>query len=791
METVRVSIVYRPLRICWAIKAGDFQAFREAIRINHALWGGRFNPIVVVDHVEEALAIVEAFRPDMIRPVGTSEEVQAFASRFKYLMSPFIPDSLFFGEDRDAQVQALDIQNAISSRFETPEWSHVKQAGACIYRWEDTDPLADIFLMHFGAYPRTEDVGIDYESMFKESLDATEVAVSTGNTVLCEGLEHPTIAYLSRHGLKAHYSMRTQWSWPGFFIGRAADLDDLVTFWNLRACDVSALFVDRDHVDRYTEDIPRWKKNVSELTSGRRFPDEHSYAIWWRSRDDAGHDRLEELRALIGTEPCIACSIDRHRWGGNALVAPLMHLGESASLGVLNDDGKKPKLSFGLSNRPYATDAWLFSQLLVASVSFIGGLHGHDGHTFDLPYIPELNEFFARAIHLHYSHLRVESGRIGIVIRSSDTDTFVYALSTSELFKRVFELAGFDASVSSSGLIARQLIAQLGGLQGARVFKIPGARRLLKMHGPLASFMRKGALQLIGGRDPDNPEATFSDHQDLFLEPRAPGEKLTPSLVFSYLVNQGLFRMGADLLCPRCQLRSWFPVDDLRQSVPCQMCGETFPSTVQLMEGDWSYRRSGLLGTERNAQGAVPVVLTLQQLDANIDRLPGRSSYSVSLDLKPKNGQLRNPCEVDFAWIVPREYPERTTVIIGECKDRGYATDPDGDGGTINRADIENLRAVADAFPKDRFEVFILLAKLCPFTPNETELAKTLNGQYQCRVIMLTDRELEPYHLYERTKKFFAVKSYGSSAADLARTTVDVFLNPKPLDLGTTESERE
>ena len=34
MDTVRVNIAYRPLRICWAIKQGDFAAFREVVRTN-------------------------------------------------------------------------------------------------------------------------------------------------------------------------------------------------------------------------------------------------------------------------------------------------------------------------------------------------------------------------------------------------------------------------------------------------------------------------------------------------------------------------------------------------------------------------------------------------------------------------------------------------------------------------------------------------------------------------------------------------------------------------------------
>ena len=130
---------------------------------------------------------------------------------------------------------------------------------------------------------------------------------------------------------------------------------------------------------------------------------------------------------------------------------------------------------------------------------------------------------------------------------------------------------------------------------------------------------------------------------------------------------------------------------------------------------------------------------------------------------------------------MPRRYPDRTIVILGECKDRGHSPDADGDGGTINANDIVNLRAVAESLPRERFEVYILLAKLCAFTPSEIELARSLNDEHQLRVIMLTERELEPYHLFERTKKLFKIDRYGLSPADLARATVAIFLDPQPI----------
>jgi hypothetical protein len=789
MDTIRVNIAYRPLRICWAIKQGDFAAFREAVRMNHALWGGRFNPIVIVDRPNEARALVEAFRADFVQPLGSSDEVKAFAASFGHLISPFFDNRLFTGQGQEARAQVLDVQNAMVFSRDAPEWKQIQERKPRIYKWADEDPLADVFLMQLGAYPDKEAVHIDYEAMFKAALEANEVAIDATAELPADLFDYSSVSYLSRHRLHRHHSVDSHWNYPGFYLGDASNLDDLVAFWNLRAADLRLLFVDRGHTGRYAQQISAWKKYAAE--SLPRIRDQargRQYAIWWRRERFNDPGDTAALRAPFGDEPCTICAVDELLWNGLNLRPPMMHFVEVASLGVLITEGDKPKVSFSLNDRPYAVESWFHTQNLVASVSFLGGLYGRDDFTLDPPYLPELNEFYARTMHFQYDRLRVESERIGLVVHATDSDSFVYALPTAELFKRVFALAGFTATVSSGGLIARQLLAQLGGLQGGRVFKIPGARRLLKTHGPTSSFSKRVALQLIGSKDTDNPDAKFADHKDLYLEPRERGEPLTPPHVFAYLVGKRLLRIGSDLNCPRCQLRSWFPVDDLQQRVNCQMCGEPFDATGQLVAGEWAYRRSGVLGTERNAEGAIPVVLTLQQLDTNLSFGMQRRSYSVSLDLTPTKGQLQTPCEVDFAWLMPQRYPDKTVVIIGECKDRGRAPTPGGDGGTIDATDIANLRAVADAFPRRRFKVYILLAKLCAFTPAEVELARSLNDEHELRAIMLTERELEPYHVFERTEKLFRIDRYARSPEELARATVAIFLDPQPiLDAGAAQ----
>ena len=237
-------------------------------------------------------------------------------------------------------------------------------------------------------------------------------------------------------------------------------------------------------------------------------------------------------------------------------------------------------------------------------------------------------------------------------------------------------------------------------------------------------------------------------------------------MVFCHLVEKGLFRIGAELVCPTCQLPSWIALDELRQRNVCELCGGEYDGTRQLVGTEFRYRRSGVLGIEKNAQGAIPVVLLLQQLSVNVDTIGLDGIYLPSFDLTPKAGVDLPTCETDFFVVLPRIYPRMAQVIIGECKDKG---------GKINGDDVENMRRIADAFPRHRFEAFILFAKLSEFSPEEVALAKTLNSEFQQRVILLTDRELEPYDLYERTEKELGIETHGGHTSEMARTTAELY----------------
>jgi hypothetical protein len=152
LDTVRVDICYRPLRIAWAIKDGDMDAFRVAARISFALWGGRFNPIIVVDQQELAQELIDVFRVDLILPLGDSQQVKEFPKKFPHLITPFFHDNVFVGNgEGGARCQVLDVYNGLVHAEDKSEWKAVKEKGVRLYSWAANDPLADVFLMHLAS----------------------------------------------------------------------------------------------------------------------------------------------------------------------------------------------------------------------------------------------------------------------------------------------------------------------------------------------------------------------------------------------------------------------------------------------------------------------------------------------------------------------------------------------------------------------------------------------------------------------------------------------------------------
>jgi hypothetical protein len=451
-------------------------------------------------------------------------------------------------------------------------------------------------------------------------------------------------------------------------------------------------------------------------------------------------------------------------WNGLNLAAPEMYFGATTALATVGERGGKTTIAFQLSNKPFSGEQAYPSPHYVLSVDPGVGLLHSDRETLHAPFIPRLNEFYGRNCHFMWNQARAEPESLGMITEVSTDSVSLRALDVQQLVREIFESVGIEATPSRPGLVASTLIRQMGGLDSCRAFKVAGVRELIGRHRPDQSFSRATAKQTIRAYGTDHD---ISSYNWLYIEPRPPGVDLTADAVLSHLLDKGVFRAGLEFSCPSCQLIFWRSLDDAKARLECEYCGHTFNTAPQLRDKDWAFRRSGLFGRDDHQEGAIPVLLTLQQLVRGHE-LGSDSLYTTALELKPKGADIE-PCETDLVVIHTGDRDRRIQVVIGECKSHK----------PITADDVRKLKAVAAAFPTDRFDVYVVFGRLSPFSDDEVEAIKQVNDRHTMRPIMFSARELEPYFTYQRTAEVFDVPKHAGGFADMARASRIIFFEKR------------
>jgi hypothetical protein len=137
--------------------------------------------------------------------------------------------------------------------------------------------------------------------------------------------------------------------------------------------------------------------------------------------------------------------------------------------------------------------------------------------------------------------------------------------------------------------------------------------------------------------------------------------------------------------------------------------------------------------------------------------------YSTGLNFAPTTATIE-ACEADFLCVTADSTNRdegRVQILFGEAKTHGV----------FDAEDVRKLGGLAEAIPRDLASAFIMFAKTDAFTEDELRLAQTLNQQYRKRVILWSRDELEPYHVYERSKDRLGQFWYSGTLTDMAAIT--------------------
>ena len=97
VHSLSFSLRYRPLRIGWCIRTGDFVSLRQSLRRTFTMCGGAQNPLIVVDNFDSGAALIQASHVDMLLSVSDDPIIAEFMGHFDHLPDWRISQEFFSG----------------------------------------------------------------------------------------------------------------------------------------------------------------------------------------------------------------------------------------------------------------------------------------------------------------------------------------------------------------------------------------------------------------------------------------------------------------------------------------------------------------------------------------------------------------------------------------------------------------------------------------------------------------------------------------------------------------------
>jgi hypothetical protein len=743
MGTTNINILYRPIRIGFLIPEGDIDGLVKAATINSLLWGGINNPMIPIGaDTNQAKNLIEIFNVDTIFPVKDSIDLDKLYDKYSPIRHAQLIGHLNF-LDEEWQVEGrknycLDILNIIDHIWNTRThaWPSDRKSNYIKVSWNTEDTEARIYPLVFGAFPKQNSI---FEQGFFEGLHSDKTHIDSDIDIPSSIIQKEHLIQLTSYELQTGFQERHS---DSLYVGSGSSFEDLLGFWNLRAAGIPILFCNYDNLKRWSSFIQAYLEKLQEKLQRRpinsRFgPD--TIPVYYYGLKDFDTEVFRQSLNVNVKLSSHNLKTPRSNYLRFPIKPVILFLQERVVLANVERETSRYEVSFELPPLSFIdpNDTRSRLQHFVAVFSPFTEF-AYPLHTIRVPLLRGLLENFGRDILFDPHNAVLQDEGIGLVTSSFSGSENLYPISYDVLVERVLRYVGIKSEPSQAGILAKTLVEQLGGLEGSRVLKIRGVRKLIKAYSVNDNFDKGDAQCHI------NDSGDIERFKDLYIK----GSEVTAELAFDTLLEKGLIRPGLDLQCTKCHLSNWFPVNRLDESWSCEYCGEKQPIATLLASsaGKWKFRKSGLLGKDNNQEGAIPVLLTLLQFECILEH----SGFVYSTGIK-LTGDNNIDCEADLCVLqyirheqASWDIQSKLEIGIGECKD---------EGGIINDNDVQNLTEVYRRLNTEDIRCYLIFSKAADnFNEREIELFKRLKKD-DIPLILFTNKELEPYHPYDNLRK--------------------------------------
>ena len=778
--TVKVKL--RPIKLAFLVNPNDKASLLKAIEINTFLWGGVYNPIIPT--YKQISSKWKKFPHE--RNISAKSVVSGYLDNFD-------PDYVVpMGEcvDYNLEIGYRKKIDDVSKVLEQVEQNGIPDYGIGLFevlsyfietelKFERRDPL-NICVPRFGTHFRLffssvfgilpENINRIFWKSFAKSLKVQEIDCSV--STYAELLD-PRKMFLRR--MTQFYIEPRGRSKQCIFFLDATNCLDVMDYWNLRAIGWNLIpipkqFVQSDKTMQLARDF------VTENYIPRHLNPEtyhHTTVLRSRSISEAEHQQFSGLLDISRSdetrkEPKISLQTWYPRIWSEWARGP-DHV-ECCDLIVDTDEHdiseNEETVRFKTLDPEFVGIHYAgFDASRFANEIDIR-LYGDKGLRAEV--IPESEVELARVIDKStFLDWRISKKGLIYLSRHSENTIDLSLPQAEEVFTRWMKLKGWTVELSSAGRIAKQMILQLGGIEGTWILAQEGIIQLLrKMNSSdeILTELHKEILklqQLLKQNDlhtaEQEVEAFLKDLKKIQLQLGGDGKSLleehvrneiqeitnrlgyeiedAADRIIQQLVDAKVFQLGLEVQCPVCTQRSWYSVKGADYELQCSSCLTRFSLPHASKEIKWSYRPLGPFSLPNHAQGAYTVLLTLRFF-SGFSLLKGATTPLMSFTAEKDRIEM----EADLAlFFQESKYRNtKTEVIFIECKTFN----------SFRQKDVDKMADLGKAFPG----AIIAFAKLEEHLRDEerTILCALVNRSRKSRlnnrpfnpILILTGKEL-------------------------------------------------
>lgn len=747
-RTLHVACNTRPARLAFLINTPEPGVLEEVFRLNTLLWGGMFNPVVVMDgtsrqrvgrhymfedetYEREVVHLLEEFDPDFLIDYSGVQITPAL-NRFRILprqrlrWNPWGREEIYYF--LEAWPFLFDYWSREFRSLQKPphKFAYIDFASA--------GKLRTYLAARFGGYPE-EHAGNKwlanncsanaavYDDAFRKSFRTNEWVFPIGISTL-----------------RIESRLPNRLGGYCFFLFDPADMFDVVDYWNLRAAGFHIFPLPIDHYQDFSESAKAFAE-ISKYWINSRI-ENWVEIIKGGSMDDAELDKAGEWLRTVGIQ---ADRLSLQGWvprfgSRHYRVSPEIEIqpvvsSENDEIVVVTDSYGTLKLP-----RPECKlDGIALSQHWVTDLRFFGASDSR--HTFRAPWLhPGCDEVVGFRIGHGFDAEASRVSKRGIVaICSGDKGNLsLEEPKVIDVFRAYLKDGRFEyRETSSAGLALERILDQLGGFFHCRVFQNAGVRELIE--------------NLSGGSHMHADEIRRTIYKAIDGDKHKRQNEC--QWILKTLFGAKVLRQGLRLQCERCQRHDWYHLSEVGEEFKCRKCFHVEPVPL-LDKFPWHCVSDGLFRLEGKVAGSLTSILSLAFLESYLEQHGLR--YVPSFNYADASGSA----ERDFAVLSSGFFDEDVEVIIGECKT----------AKGLDEKQKKDINALGE-----RTRAFLAFSTLSSdFTGEDKKFFEELVIAH-LNPILLTRKQLEMPSI-EVSRYRMSARGLGRSADVLSRQTVTEIL---------------